>query len=266
MDCYDLKGKKQGTVQMPEGVFTAKENPSLISQAVRVYLANQRTGTRDSKTRTEVIGSTKKIYRQKGTGRARHGDMKAPIFIGGGIAHGPKPKDFSLHLTKKMKRKSLISALSTKFATGKIRIVESFSTLPPKTKELINVMKYLQLNLTGNKDRMGKIMIIPAKTEKNIFLAGRNISNLTLCPVSLLTTYEVLVSDFLVFEKEAIGQLGRIFSTEKNHGQKNDTSLSEKTEKTVKVSKKRIKLKKITVSPEKKITKTGKTRSRKERK
>src|SRR3989344_6029979 len=117
---YDLKGAKSGTLALPKEVFGTKVNNSLMAQAVRVYLANQRQGNATTKTRGEVQGSSKKIYRQKGTGRARHGSLRAPIFVKGGIVFGPKPRDFSLDLPKKMKRKALFSSLSAKAADSEV--------------------------------------------------------------------------------------------------------------------------------------------------
>ena len=119
-----IDGASKGSMTLPEAVFGAKPNKALIAQAVRVYLANQRQGNAATKTRGEVIGTTKKIYRQKGTGRARHGAAKAPIFVGGGVAHGPHPHDFSMEFPKKMKQKALISALSEKTQAGSIKVVE----------------------------------------------------------------------------------------------------------------------------------------------
>src|SRR5581483_3879222 len=119
---YDLKGKAIGRVTLPSEVFGVEENPHLLAQAVRVYLANQRQGTVSTKTRGEVQGSTRKIYRQKGTGRARHGGIRAPIFVHGGIVFGPKPREFSLSMPQKMRRLALFTALSGKVKDGELKI------------------------------------------------------------------------------------------------------------------------------------------------
>src|SRR3989339_216040 len=102
---FSIDGKEKKTIELNKNIFDVKVSPSLLAQAVRVYLANQRAGTASSKTRSEVVGSTRKIYRQKGTGKARHGSLKAPIFVGGGVVGGPKPRDFSLKINKKQKTK-----------------------------------------------------------------------------------------------------------------------------------------------------------------
>ena len=111
---YDIKGKEKGTLILPKEAFAVSVKPQLLAQAVRVYQFNRRQGTASTKTRGEVTGSTRKIYRQKGTGRARHGDIKAPIFVGGGIVGGPKPKDYSLGINKKQKTKAFFGALTLK--------------------------------------------------------------------------------------------------------------------------------------------------------
>src|SRR3989344_7875158 len=128
-DVFDLSGKVTTTVTLPEYLFGAKVNRPLMAQAVRVYLANQRAGTQSTKTRGEVDGSTRKIYRQKGTGRARHGGIRAPIFVGGGIAHGPKPHDFSRELPQKMRRAALFSALSGKLKDGEVKIMKNLDKI-----------------------------------------------------------------------------------------------------------------------------------------
>ena len=140
---YDIKGKVAGTVSLPSEIFGAKINDSLMSQAVRVYLANQRLGTVKTKDRGEVNKTTRKVWQQKGTGRARHGSRRAPIFVGGGLAFGPRPRDFSLSLSKKMKTLALFSALSSKLKDQELKIVKGLETLTPKTKLMAKVFENL---------------------------------------------------------------------------------------------------------------------------
>jgi len=126
VEVIDTVGKVVETMELPKELFGAKINSVLMAQAVRVYLANQRLGTASTKTRGEVDGSTRKIYRQKGTGRARHGGIRAPIFVKGGIAHGPKPRDYSLLLSKNMRIAALRSALSAKVKAGEVAVIAGF--------------------------------------------------------------------------------------------------------------------------------------------
>src|SRR3989338_2709122 len=140
---FDIKGKVAGHIELPSEIFGAKVNNSLMSQAVRVYLANQRQGTVKTKDRGEVNATTKKIWQQKGTGRARHGSKRAPLFVGGGVAFGPKPRDFSLTISKKMKKNALFSALSSKLKENEIKILKGLEAVTPKTKIMNGILKNL---------------------------------------------------------------------------------------------------------------------------
>ena len=202
---FDLKGEVVEQISLPEEVFGAKVNSLLLAQAVRVYLANQRTGTHSTKTRSEITGSTRKIYRQKGTGRARHGDIKAPIFIGGGVAHGPKPKDYSLDFPSKMKKAALISALSDKWSQGSIKIVKGLEKLPAKTREIISLLSKLSLNFSDKE----KVLILTSGKMQSILLAARNIRSITTLPVSILNTYEVLSHNNLLITSDALTDLNK---------------------------------------------------------
>ena len=171
---YDTSGKSLGNLGLPVEIFGVKASPNLMAHAIRVYQVNQRQGTASTKTRSQVRGSTRKIYRQKGTGRARHGDIKAPIFIGGGIAHGPKPRDWRLKMPQKMRRKSLFAALTDKFTSDDIRIVDGLEKIPPKTKNMVKIISGLKFN-TQKKNQMPKTLLVLGKKMNNVLLAGRNL-------------------------------------------------------------------------------------------
>src|SRR5579872_7102950 len=156
---FDVAGREKGTVKLPEGVFGGKINKPLMAQAVRVYLANQRMGAAVTQTRGQVDGSTRKIYRQKGTGRARHGGIRAPIFVGGGTAHGPKPQDHSLTMSKKMKRASLFSALTVKLKDNEITFAKGLDQLEAKTKVMAKALQ----SISSSK----KILFVLPKTQEN---------------------------------------------------------------------------------------------------
>jgi len=196
---YGIDGKEQKTVELPKEVFAVAENKSLLAQAVRVYLVNQRQGNVKVKTRSEVIGSTRKIYRQKGTGKARHGAIKAPIFVGGGVAHGPKQKDYNLKFNKKERKIALYGALSAKLKENKIfGLDEKSLTIKPKTKIVVNFLKELKLIGRNN------LMILKKLEKNNLVLAMRNISNLTFTDVNSLNPYLVLKSSSLIFVENAL--------------------------------------------------------------
>ncbi len=217
LDFFDIKGKAIETVDLPKEMFGAKINGSLMAQAVRVYLANQRVGTASTKTRGEVHGSTRKIWRQKGTGRARHGSRKAPIFVHGGVVFGPKPRDFSLKLSKKMNRLALFSSLSSKLKEGAIKGLAGFEKLEPKTRIFAAA-----LNKIGIDNKYKKIaLVLPSTKEdfQNLYRAGRNIEGLTVLNASLLNVYAVLNSDLMLFAKDSLKTMEDTFlKKEEKHG------------------------------------------------
>ncbi len=207
IDVFDTKGKVVETLQLPKEIFDSKVNTKLIAQAVRVYLANQRRGTVSTKTRGEVRGSTRKIYRQKGTGRARHGGIRAPIFVHGGLAFGPKPRDYSLKMPQKARRAALFSALTSKLKNQEVRVVSGLEKLEPKTKDMVEVLTKLELN--GKKKNI--LLIVSGVDRQNIARAARNIEGIVFTPANLLNTYDVLEHKMLLFMKEAIPVLQETF-------------------------------------------------------
>lgn len=204
IDVYDMKGKVVESMKLPESIFGARVNKVLIAQAVRVYLANQRQGNASTKTRGEVTGSTRKIYQQKGTGRARHGGIRAPIFVKGGIAHGPKPHDFSLNLPQKMKRAALFGALSSKLAGGGIKVISGFEKIAPKTKKMIAALESLDL-------KKGRTLLVLSQKNEAIDRSSRNIENVSLILANQLNTYTVLQAKTLLIMKDAIETLEKTF-------------------------------------------------------
>lgn len=204
INIYNISGEKIGRAQLPKEIFEAKINLQLMSQAVKVYLANQRKAQAKTKTRGEIVGSTRKIYRQKGTGRARHGDRYAPIFVGGGRAHGPKgilPR--KLKLSKKMRRLALFSALTSKLKNKEIIIVQGLEKIEPKTKTMATIMKNLKCKMQNGKLKEKILLVLPRKIE-NLARAGRNMTNLQLAQSSTLNTYQVLKAGKLLLMKESL--------------------------------------------------------------
>ena len=206
-DLLDINGKKVGTINLPPEIFAAEVNPQLMAQAVRVYLANQRKAQPKTKTRAEVNRTKAKWYRQKGTGRARHGSRAAPIFVGGGVAHGPTgEQNYKLKMPKKMKKAALFSALTSKFKEKEILVVKGLEKIEPKTKRMAEIIKKFKIQ-----NSKFKILLILPKVLKNIVLAGRNLKNLEITQANDLNTYQVLASDRLIFVPEAIDKLKEVF-------------------------------------------------------
>lgn len=207
---FNLEGEKKGEVKLPEEIFGQKTNKKLVSQAVRVYLANQRQGNSSTKTRGEVKGSGKKIHRQKGTGRARHGDRYAPIFVGGGISHGPKPKDWSLKMSKIMRKKALFSTFSAKLQDNSITIIEGLEKLDAKTQELIKTLSKLKIQIKNGRLKE-KVLIGTAKKLDSVYLSSRNIANLESASADILNTYQILNAKKIILEKEALNVLVKTY-------------------------------------------------------
>nr|MBI5455902.1 50S ribosomal protein L4 [Candidatus Levybacteria bacterium] len=213
LSVYDTKGKVAESITLPKEIFGIEINTNLMSQAVRVYLANQRRGTVKTKTRGEVKISTRKIYRQKGTGRARHGAASAPIFVGGGVAFGPRQRDYSLKLSQKMRKVALFSALSSKLKAGDIKIVAGLEKLESKTKNFADTMINLSLN-----EKKPQILLITPKSGKDfqsIMKGARNLKGVKITSSNLLNTYDILAYRNILFMKDSIEGLKETFLKEK---------------------------------------------------
>lgn len=211
-DVYNLDGSVTGKVTLPSEVFGEKVNKTLLSQAVRVYLANKRQGTVSTKTRGEVDGSTRKIYRQKGTGRARHGSLRAPIFVKGGVVFGPKPRDFSLDLPQKMRRKALFSALSGKLIDNELKVLGNLEKIEPKTKLFVQMLKKL-----GFEDKGLKVLLVTSGSVENVKKASRNIQGVSIANAKQLNAYDVLNNKQVLFMKDAIDEMVGHFTREGKH-------------------------------------------------
>ncbi len=196
---YSLaSARESGKMELPKEYFGAKVNKALLRQALRVYLSNQKSHWASTKTRGEVEGSTRKIYKQKGTGRARHGGIRAPIFVGGGIALGPKPRKVTLDLPKKMKKMSLISALSEKASSGEVVGLTGAEKSTGKTKEIAQLLKKMNTK---------SVLIVVDKRSENLERAAKNIKHANVQLVKNINTYEVIRYKILILTKEAVAAL-----------------------------------------------------------
>jgi len=188
----DINGKETGrTVTLSDAVFAIEPNKHAVYLDVKQYLANQRQGTHKAKERAEVAGSTRKIKKQKGTGTARAGSAKNPLFKGGGTVFGPRPRSYSFKLNKGLKRLARKSALALKAKESNLIVVENFEFEAPNTKNFINVLKALGLE---NK----KSLFVLGDTNKNVYLSSRNLKGSNVITTSELSTYDVLHSNSLV--------------------------------------------------------------------
>lgn len=187
------------TVSLNAEVFGIDPNDHAIYLDVKQYLANQRQGTHKTKDRTEIHRSTRKLFRQKGTGGARHGSLKSGIYVGGARIHGPKPRDYSFKLNKKLKRLARLSALSYKAKNQAIVVVEDFEMSAPKTSEFVALLK--ALNVTG------RTLFVTPELQKNLVLSGRNIEGNTIMRAIDLNTYQVMKAHSLILTEKSISKI-----------------------------------------------------------
>jgi len=198
---YDIKGKETGrTVKLSEEIFGIEPNNHAIYLAVKQYLANQRQGTHKAKERGEVKGSTRKIKRQKGTGTARAGAIRNPLFKGGGRVFGPRPRNYFFKLNKKVKKLARRSALATMLKNNNIIVVENFDFDTPKTKNFVEVLKSLQLD-----DKKSTFVFV--NTNKNVYLSSRNLPKSKVLNGLKLNTYDILNAGKLVFTEDSIPEI-----------------------------------------------------------
>lgn len=202
---YGHKADKKGDVNLSGDVWRVKANPDLVAQAVRVYLSNQRRATAKTKNRSEIRGSRRKVWAQKGSGRARHGDIYAPIFVGGGRAHGPTgEQNYKLKLPKKMKKKALAGVLTDKLENKRIKIVAGFNKIKPKTK---NGYAFLQRLIGKDFAEYKRYLLVLNKKDDKIWRIFRNIDGLNLILAADLNPYIVLNHDYLIFTEKAINEI-----------------------------------------------------------
>ncbi len=205
LNVLNKAGKDTGKkVILADEIFGIEPNDHVIYLDVKQYLANKRQGTHKAKERGEVAGSTKKIKRQKGTGTARAGSIKSPVLRGGGRIFGPRPRDYSFKLNKKVKQLARKSALSYKASANNILVVEDFDLQAPKTKEIVDFKNNLKIN-----DK--KLLLVLSNENKNIYLSARNLKRLKVLTVSQLNTYDVLNSETMVLTESSIDRINQVF-------------------------------------------------------
>jgi large subunit ribosomal protein L4 len=199
VDVYNLKREKVGSVDLADEVFAADVKEQLFHEVVVAQLASRRAGTHAAKERSAVAGSSKKIYKQKGTGRARHGSIRAPIFVGGGRAHPPKPQDWSYRPPRRVRLAALKSALSLILKEGRLTIVDSIDLGEVKTKKLATALVTLQAGK--------KTLVVDEGSNQNLRLSIRNLENKLFLPPEGVNVYDLLRHDHLVLSKGAIKAL-----------------------------------------------------------
>ena len=199
-----MSGSQVGTMELNDSVFGVEYKESLIHQAVVTRLANERQGTKSTLTRTEVRGGGAKPWRQKGTGRARQGSIRAPQWIKGGVVFAPKSRDFSKKMNVAAKRQALLSALSKKVADGEFIVVDELKVSAPKTKEMAAFKKALNLDKTA--------LVVMDNDDINVIRAAANLPKLSTLPLAQLSTYEVVANNKIVMTKAAVEKFQEVYA------------------------------------------------------
>ncbi len=201
---YDITGSQVGDIELNDAIFGVEVNTHVMYEAVKNYLANQRQGTQSAKTRADVRGGGRKPWRQKGTGRARQGSIRAPQWKGGGVVFAPKPRDYSYAIPKKVKRLALKSALSSKVQDQEIIVVDKLVLEQPKTKEMAKVLK----NLNSGK----KTLVVIPERDEAVVRAAANIPGVKTAYVNTINVYDILNCDSFLITREAVNKVEEVYA------------------------------------------------------
>lgn len=200
---YNMEGKEVGTMELNDAIFGAKVNEHLVHMAVVQHLANKRQGTQKAKTRAEVSGGGRKPWRQKGTGHARQGSIRAPQWKGGGVVFAPVPRDYSFKLNKKEKRAALKSVLTSRVEDGKLIVVDELKFDEIKTKKFKAVMDNLKVN---------KALVVTAEKDEKVVMSARNLPTINTTQADMINVYDILKGDTLVLTKDAVAKIEEVYA------------------------------------------------------
>ncbi|MEQ8176157.1 MAG: 50S ribosomal protein L4 [Syntrophomonadaceae bacterium] len=201
---YDMSGAQIGEVELNDSIFGIEPNEAVLYDFVKMQMANKRVGTASAKTRAEVSGGGRKPFRQKGTGRARAGSIRSPLWRGGGIVFGPQPRDYSYRLPRKVRRLALKSALSSKFKNDSIIVVDALTFEAPKTKLMVETLQ----NLKAGK----KALVVTADGDQNVAKSARNIPGVKPLRADFVNVYDLLNYDTLLLTKDAVARLEEVYA------------------------------------------------------
>ena len=204
VNVYNILGEQVGEIELKDTIFGVEVNEHVLYEVVKNQLANKRQGTQSAKTRAEVRGGGRKPWRQKGTGRARQGSIRAPHWVGGGVAFAPKPRDYSYKVPKKVKRLAMKSALSSKVLNDEIIVLEDLNLEEPKTKEMVKML----VNVKAGK----KALIVMDEKDINVVKSAKNIPNVQTVLVNTLNVYDILKFDSFIITKDAVRKVEEVFA------------------------------------------------------
>lgn len=201
---YNTQGEQVGEIELKDEIFGVPVNQAVLHEVMVMYQANQRRGTHDTKTRGEVSGGGRKPWRQKGTGRARHGSIRSPIWRHGGIVFGPHPRDYSYEVPKKVRRLALKSALSARVQEGKLLVLDKLEMDAPRTKEMVRILNNLKVN--------DKALVVTGDRNVNVAKSARNLPGVNSVEASLLNAYDVLRHGTLVMTRDAVARVEEVLA------------------------------------------------------
>lgn len=205
VDVKNLKGAVTGQIELSDAIFgLAEPNEAVMHQVVKAILANKRQGTAATRTRSNTRGGGRRPYRQKGTGRARQGSIRAAQWVGGGVIFGPQPRSYRQSVTKKMRRLAMKSAFSCKVRDGQLIVVEDLALPEVKTKNFVEAMKALNVPST--------VLVVDADENKNLFLSARNVADVQLSRVNTLNVYDILNNECLLLTKSAVAKIEEVYA------------------------------------------------------
>ncbi len=204
VNTYDIKGKKVSEIELSDDIFAVEVSTSSMHQVIVAQLANKRQGTQSALTRAEVSGGGKKPWRQKGTGRARVGSSRNPVWKHGGVAFAPKPRDYSKSVNKKVRKLAIKSALTCKLADKQIFVMEDLNIAAPKTKEMIGVLEALKID--------GKALVVTKEVNEDVVRASNNIKGVQTTVSTSINVYDIMNSDSLIITRSAVESIQEVFA------------------------------------------------------
>ncbi|OCL27838.1 50S ribosomal protein L4 [Orenia metallireducens] len=202
---YNIDGQKSGNLDLRDEVFSVEVNEHVLHEAVVAQLAAKRVGSAKTKTRGEVAGGGRKPWRQKGTGRARHGSIRSPLWVGGGTTFGPQPRKYNKKLPKKVKKLAVKSALTLKVEEGNLVVVDNFNFTAPKTKEMVSVLKSFDAVDS-------KVLIVLSEKNDNVYKSARNLPGVRVVTPTKVTVYDVLNSNKVIMTKDAVAKVEEVLA------------------------------------------------------
>ena len=200
---FNKEGKQVGDIQLNDEVFAVEVNQYAMHQVVVALLANKRQGTQSAKTRSEVRGGGIKPWRQKGTGRARQGSIRAPQWIKGGVVFAPKPRDYRMSIPKTMRKVAMLSALTSKVQNNEMVVLEDLTLAAPKTKEVVNMLSAFNAK---------KTLIVTAEANENVYKSARNIEGVSVLPVNNINVYDLLNNTKVIITKDAVSKIEEVYA------------------------------------------------------